>query len=669
MSAPIGILLLEDDPNDARLIEDLLEADRFVCRITCVQSRTDFLASLENAEFDLILSDYKLPSFDGLSALNLALSVRPDLPFIFVSGTLGEEAAIEALKIGATDYVLKTRMSRLVPAVQRALDEARDRATRRRAEDALRRREKELRDVIEAIPAIAFTAQPDGSSIWINRQWVEFTGLTLEETSGSGWQSAIHPDDLFEHAAKWHHSMATGEPFEHAARHRSAKGEYRWFLVRAVPLRDEQGKILKWYGILADITERKRAEERLRVEHSVGQILADAATIEEVAPRILRAVGECLGWDVGALWRVDREAEALRCVELWHNASIEVSEFERVSRDFAFPPGLGLPGRVWSSLEPEYISDVVPDENFPRGPIAQREGLHEAFGFPILLGGEVLGVIEFFSREIRQPDQELLNVLATIGSQIGQFIERKRAEEALAQAELGRMARLTTMGELMASIAQEINQPLGAVVNDATACMNWLAAQNLEEARQSAAMIIDAGHRAAEIIGRMRALAQKAPLEKNWLDLNDTIRDVIDLARSELQGHRVLLRAELRGDLPLILGDRIQLQQVLLNLMMNAIEAMSGVGEGQRELVVRSSRDESKSVLVAVQDSGPGPGSKSLERLFDAFYTTKAHGLGLGLAISRSIIEAHGGRLWATANAPRGAIFQFTLPVGEARVP
>jgi PAS domain S-box-containing protein len=146
-------------------------------------------------------------------------------------------------------------------------------------------------------------------------------------------------------------------------------------------------------------------------------------------------MGECLGWDVGALWRVDREAAALRCVELWHKASIEVPEFERVSREFTFVPGLGLPGRVWSSVEPEYISDVVPDKNFPRGAIAQREGLHAAFGFPILLGREVLGVIEFFSREIRLPDRELLNMLATIGSQIGQFIERKRAEAELRESE------------------------------------------------------------------------------------------------------------------------------------------------------------------------------------------------------------------------------------------
>jgi PAS domain S-box-containing protein len=447
MSSPVGILLLEDDLHDAGLIKELLDADHFICRITRVQSRTEFLAALRNDEFDLILSDHKLPSFDGLSALNLALSIRPDIPFIFVSGTLGEEAAIEALKVGATDYVLKTRLSRLVPAVQRALGAARDRAARERAEGALRRTETELRDVIEAIPAIAFTAQPDGSSVWINRQWVEFSGFSVEETLGSGWQSAIHPDDLIEHAAKWHHSMTSGEPFENESRHRSAKGEYRWFLVRAVPLRDEQGKILKWYGILTDITERKCAEERLRVQHTVGQILAEAATIEEVTPRILRAMGEYLGWDVGALWRVDREAETLRCVDLWRKASIEVLEFERVSRDFTFVPGVGLPGRVWSSLEPEYISDVVSDENFPRGPVAQREGLHAGFGFPILLGGEVLGVIEFFSREIKQPDQELLKMLATIGSQIGQFIERKRAEAELRESEQNYRTLFETIDE------------------------------------------------------------------------------------------------------------------------------------------------------------------------------------------------------------------------------
>ena len=542
---------------------------------------------------------------------------------------------------------------------------------RRKKEESLRESEERFRTMADTAPVLIWTTDADKLCTYVSQTWLDLTGRIFEEELGNGWADDIHPSDRDARLEAYAHCFDQRSPFTLEYRVRRHDGEYRWLLDKGTPRFASDGTFLGYIGSATDITERKRVEERLRVQHTVAQILAEAATIEEATPRILRAMGECLGWDVGALWRVDREAEALHCVELWHKASIEVPEFERVSREFTFVPGLGLPGRVWSSLEPEYIPDVVPDENFPRGPIAEREGLHAAFGFPILLGGEVLGVIEFFSREIRQPDQELLNVLATIGSQIGQFIERKRAEEALreAQAELGRVARLTTMGALTASIAHEINQPLGAVVNNASACVRWLAAQNLEEARRSAEMVIEDGHRAAEIIGRIRALAQKAPPEKNWLDLNDTVRDVIALARSELQGHRVLLRAELRGDLPPILGDRIQLQQVLLNLMMNAIEAMSGVGEGQRELVVRSARDESKSVLVAVQDSGPGPDPKSLERLFDAFYTTKAHGLGLGLSISRRIIEAHGGRLWATANAPRGAIFQFTLPVGEARVP
>ena len=250
--------------------------------------------------------------------------------------------------------------------------------------------------------------------------------------------------------------------------------------------------------------------------------------------------------------------------------------------------------------------------------------------------------------------------------------ERKRAEEALrqAQAELAHVTRVTTLGEMTASIAHEINQPLAAVVNNASACLRWLAGQapNLEEARQSAALIIADGHRAGEIIGRIRALAKKSPSRKDWLDINETILEVTALARSEVQGNRVSLQTQLGDDVPLILGDRIQLQQVILNLIINAIEAMSGVNEGPRELLVGSGKDESRGVLVTVRDSGPGLDPESLDHLFTAFFTTKPQGMGMGLAISRSIIEAHGGRLWATLNAPRGAVFQFTLPYdGERR--
>src|SRR5712671_1699007 len=329
-------------------------------------------------------------------------------------------------------------------------------AVRRRAEQELRQAREQLEaKVVERTASLqrseAYLAEAQrltrtGSWVWDPRtekvlycseEMFRIFGLDPRESlpSRDNFRQQIHPEDRDRVKKRFEESLR--ERVDTFAEYRALlpDGTVRHISASGHPVLNADGELIEFIGTATDVTERKRLEERLRVQHTVAQILAEAATIEEASPRILRAMGECLGWDVGALWRVDREAEALRCVELWHKASIEVPEFERVSRELTFVPGLGLPGRVWSSLEPEYIPDVVPDENFPRGPIAEREGLHAAFGFPILLGGEVLGVIEFFSREIRQPDQELLNMLATIGSQIGQFIERKRAETELRESE------------------------------------------------------------------------------------------------------------------------------------------------------------------------------------------------------------------------------------------
>jgi PAS domain S-box-containing protein len=550
-------------------------------------------------------------------------------------------------------------------------------------------------------------------------------------------------------------------------------------------------------AFVLDLTERKRAEDRLRVQHTVAQVLAEAATIEEVTPRILRAMGECLGWDVGALWRVDREAEALRCVEVWHKASIEIPEFERADWQFTFNPGVGLPGRVWSSLKPAYIPDVVPDKNLPRGPIAEREGLHAAIGFPILLGSEVLGVIEFFSREIKQPDQELLDMVATIGSQIGQFIERKRAEESLmrskdylaeaqklthtgswawdprteqvlycseemfhiygldprsslpsrenfrlqihpedrewvkerfeeslrtkidsyaeyrvllldgtvrhisasghpvlnedgeliqfvgtavdvtkrkqaeeslreSEANLAHMNRVSTMGEFAASLSHEILHPIATARNNARAGMRFLEMNppNLDEAREAFGCVVRDADRARDIVGRMRDHMKKAPPRKERFNLNVALSEVLVFAQSVIHKNGISVQTRLADGLLPVLGDRIQLQQVLLNLILNAAEAMSSVEEGARELLISTEQDQA-GALVAVRDSGPGIDAQHLDRVFDAFYTTKSSGTGMGLAICRSIIDAHGGKLWAEANEPRGAVFQFTLPAGN----
>jgi PAS domain S-box-containing protein len=495
---PLRILLLEDDAHDAELIQELLETDHFGCETTRVQTRAEFLAALKNSEIDLIFADYQLPSFDGLSALKLAQSERPDLPFIFVSGTLGEEVAIEALKIGATDYILKTRLARLVPSVQRALREARERAERRMAEEIARRSEKELLDVIEAIPTMAFTTLPDGGSVWANRQWVDYTGLSVEETSGAGWQSTLHPDDVDEHVTRWQQSLVSGEPFESEARHRSANGEYRWFLVRAVPLRDENGKIRKWYGTLTDIEDRKRAEQ---------------------------------------------ERERLRQLE----------------------------------------------------------------------------------------------------------------------ADLAYMSRVMTMGELAASLGHEVKQPIAAAAMNAQACTRWLHRDvpDVTEACHAASLMIADVTRAAEIIDRVRSLYRRGTPIRELVDLNEIIREMVVLLNDTADRNSVSIRTELDVSLPTARADRVQLQQILMNLMSNGIEATQATGG---ELSVTSRRTEDGQLLISVSDSGVGLPVDGPERIFEAFFTTKPHGTGMGLSISRRIIESHGGRLWASPNAGRGATFQFTLP-------
>ena len=223
------------------------------------------------------------------------------------------------------------------------------------------------------------------------------------------------------------------------------------------------------------------------------------------------------------------------------------------------------------------------------------------------------------------------------------------------------------MGELTASIAHEVNQPLAAVVINGNASLRWLAdtPPNLDEARQAIGRIVKDANRASDVVARVRALTRSAPREREWVSMNDIILGTVMLTEREIARNYVALETRLAGDLPLVLGDGVQLQQVILNLILNAIEAINIAPDGARELVVSSAQEDSKAVRIAVQDSGAGLPPERLDRVFDAFYTTKPEGMGMGLTISRSIVEAHGGRIWATQGSPHGAVFQFTLPVDE----
>jgi C4-dicarboxylate-specific signal transduction histidine kinase len=249
--------------------------------------------------------------------------------------------------------------------------------------------------------------------------------------------------------------------------------------------------------------------------------------------------------------------------------------------------------------------------------------------------------------------------------------ELRQANETLRErdAELTHVTRVMTLGELTASIAHEVNQPLAAIVTNGNACLRWLAGAtpNLSEARLAVERIIKDSYRASEVISRIRALVKKTPPRNDWVDLNELIVEVLALAQNEARRHRVSFKRDLKQDLPRVYGDRVQLQQVVLNLIMNGLEAIARSKDGTRELSVSTDQDEANNVVVAVRDSGEGLDPANFQRVFDAFYTTKSQGMGMGLAICRTIIESHGGRLWVTANSPKGAIFQFSLSTNAER--
>jgi PAS domain S-box-containing protein len=374
---------------------------------------------------------------------------------------------------------------------------------------------------------------------------------------------------------------------------------------------------------------------------------------------------------VASLSEQKRAEEARKRAEYLSRQVFETSpdRISIVGRDYryqrvnpAFERRYGMPAETFVG---KHIADFLGREDFEQTAKAfyercfAGEEVSYAGWFTLPIGRRYLAI----TYSPLRPTSERVETVLVISRDLTEHV---LASEALreAQMELAHVNRVTTMGQLTASIAHEVNQPIAATVTNAQAALRWLDARppNLEETRQAVARIVNDGIRAGEVVDRIRALIKKVPARTDRFDIDDAIIDVVALTRSELSSNGVSLQTQFAQGLPLIRGDRVQLQQVILNLIVNAIEAMSGVSEGARELSISTEIDASNGALVAVRDSGPGLDRASLEHLFDAFYTTKSSGMGMGLSICRSIIEAHGGRIWAEANVPQGATFQFTLP-------
>ena len=526
--------------------------------------------------------------------------------------------------------------------------------------DKVRQSEQELRDVIDTIPTGVGAALPDGSMEFVNRRWTDYSGMA--DSSGSRWQAAVHPDDLPRHMEKWQTSLATGEPFEHELRYRRADGRYRWFVVRAVPQRDARGTIRKWYGVSTDIDHRKRAEALLAGEKRILEMVARGGSLAHVLDALCRFVEEQTPDVLASVLLVDGD-------RLRYGAapSLPKAYTEAIDNAVIGPNG-GSCGTAAYRAQPVIVSDLATDPLWDDyRDFALPHGLRACWSTPIVSSdGTVIATFAMYYREPRSPSQRDLDIIEQITHLAGVAIQRKLDEDKLqrAQAELAHVTRVTTLGELAASIAHEVNQPLAAIVADAHASLNWLAATppELERVRDALAAIVTDGHRAGDVIQRIRHLATKSEPRRARLALNDIVRDVVALVRAEIVRYDIALDLKLAPALPAVVGDRIQLQQVTLNLVMNAVEAMASGIDRPRTLSIRSERHDDM-VRVAVHDSGVGIRASDLDRVFNAFFTTKPGGMGMGLSISRSIIEAHGGRLSAVPNEPHGAILQFSLPV------
>jgi PAS domain S-box-containing protein len=496
----------------------------------------------------------------------------------------------------------------------------------KRAEEKIRLNERELSTLIEAIPAYVGTNLPDGSVDFISQSWLDYTGFSREQGMGWAWESAVHPEDLDRVVANWRAAMAARAPIEHELRCRRADGTYHWFLYRGLPLRDDGGIVLKWYGTLTNIDALKETENALQTRKH--QLLAIIETIPSM------------------LWSTSLTGEPT------HNSQRLLDYVGASHEEFV--------SRGW-------LSFIHPDD---------REESAKAF-FWAIETGESYNVIHRVRRAdgeyrwhqtrgepLRDPDGKIIQ---WYGLSID-IDERKRAEDHLrdTRIKLSRASKIATVAELSASTAHELNQPLMAVLGNAQAAQRWLAANppNLTETNVSIERILRDIRSADETMQHIRALFKSEPYEKSDESVLDIIRESLRFVHEDPNKREVRIDWSIEGSLPRICVDRVQTQQVFINLISNAIEATGG-NANTAEILLKAFATQEHEVIVQVIDNGMGV--ENTEKIFDAFMTTKEKGMGIGLAVSRTIVEAHGGRLWAENNPEGGATFNVALPVASKR--
>ncbi|HJT66674.1 MAG TPA: PAS domain S-box protein [Pyrinomonadaceae bacterium] len=552
----------------------------------------------------------------------------------------------------------------------------RDITRRKQDEVALRRSQTELTDFFENASVGLHWVSPDGTILRANQAELDLLGYTRDEYVGHNIVDFHIDREAIEDILDRLRKSEVVRDYE--ARLRCKDGSTKVVRIDSSAY-FEDGKFIHSRCFTRDITERRRTERRLALQYAITRIVSRSIDFVEGTHEILESVCESLGWQVGVLWAVDHQEEVLRCVDVWQSPVLDADDFEHACVSMLFPKGVGLPGRIWESGRPVWIPNLKKDRNFPRSPLAESSGLRAGFGFPIQLGNEVIGVVEFFSQEIRQPDNELLEMIASVGRQIGQFQERKRAEEKLAhllvrersaRADAEKANRLKD--EFLATLSHELRTPLNAVIG-------WARILKSGRVDQDSAMhAIDVIERNAwaqkqiieDILDVSRVITGKLQLHLARVDLVSVVNAALDAVRPAFDAKQIKVKTNYQEGLKIVAGDPDRLQQVVWNLLSNASKFTPAGGS-----VGISIRQDQNYAQIEISDTGPGIAAEFLPHVFERFRqadgsTTRTHGgLGLGLAIVRHLVELHGGLIFAENGTVRsGAVFTVRLPLPSGQL-
>ncbi|MEO7600194.1 MAG: ATP-binding protein [Opitutus sp.] len=539
----------------------------------------------------------------------------------------------------------------------------------KRSGQRLRESEERFRQLAENINEVFWMTDPrTGAMLYVSPAYQAIWGRTCERLyeQPAEWYEAIHPEDsarvmeaaLRQEVGDYHEVFRIVRP----------SGSIRWVRDRAFPVRNDKGEVYRMVGTAEDITETKRAELRADLEHEVTSILSQAAALPETARRLLEIVCRRLEWDVGHLWAVNRATGNLRDLASWERNGDEASAFRQISRDRVFALGEDLPGRVWSSGEPMWLSDLRRENWFRRGQEAAQVDLKGALAFPIKLRSEIFGVIELFSREVRHPDPDMLAMFAALGSQIGQFIERKELEDQFRQAQ-----KMEAIGTLAGGIAHDFNNVLAAINGYTELAKMDLGNDALVSQYLDA--VLQGGRRATDLVRQILAFSRRQELERRSLDLSVTVEEALKLLRATIPA-TIEFAVALAPDLSRVLADATQIHQVVMNLCTNAAHAMrERAGRLTIELdrfLVRATEmptpggiNEGEYVRLSITDTGHGMDQPTISRIFEPFFTTKGpgEGTGLGLAVVHGIMRSHDGAVTVYSHLGEGTTFRLYFPV------